>query len=513
MKTFTTHLQTMILMVLFAFATVQKANASAKAGEASVYEGSTVTIALADTYKRTLMQSTGVTYQWYSENNSYATVTSSTRYNATVKGIKATSSCKVYFKCSYFIDGFYRTMDFYYTITVKSTSVSVTSVTLSQSSISMKEGNTYQLSASVYPTNATNKNVNWSSNNTSVAMVNNGLVSAKSAGTATITCKAKDGSGKQATCNISVKENVKPTSITLSASKASLTEGETLQLTATVSPSDAVDKTVTWMSDNTTVATVDNTGLVTAKSAGTANIIATTSNNLAAVCAITVNEEVIGETTVWSGNYRVASSHVENNPTREYKDGFEMTITEKNGSYYITSMFGDDLTEYNDGGFKLYDNGDGTAKIDVSYYNILKYTDNDSPLYAIYVFDETTDDWADTWTLKMNEDGTITVGDFYVAAFSWVEDEEKWKNGQLEALYYSMTAKIEDVTGLSETIAESPVIHIEDGTVWLDEASYITVYKDNGTKVYSGKTNRIENLSRGLYIIKIGSQSKKILIK
>lgn len=82
MRTFTTHLQTMILMVLFAFATVQKANASAKAGEASVYEGSTVTIALADAYKRTLMQSTGVTYQWYSENNSYATVTSSTRYNA-----------------------------------------------------------------------------------------------------------------------------------------------------------------------------------------------------------------------------------------------------------------------------------------------------------------------------------------------------------------------------------------------------------------------------------------------
>ena len=161
MRTFTTHLQTMILMVLFAFATVQKANASAKAGEASVYEGSTVTIALADTYKRTLMQSTGVTYQWYSENSSYATVTSSTRYNATVKGIKATSSCKVYFKCSYFIDGFYRTMDFYYTITVKSTSVSVTSITLSQSSINMKEGNTYQLSASVYPTNATNKNVNW----------------------------------------------------------------------------------------------------------------------------------------------------------------------------------------------------------------------------------------------------------------------------------------------------------------------------------------------------------------
>lgn len=161
----------------------------------------------------------------------------------------------------------------------------------------------------------------------------------------------------------------------------------------------------------------------------------------------------------------------------------------------------------------MNDNGDGTAKIDVSYYNILKYTDNDSPLYAIYVFDETTDDWTDTWTLKMNEDGTITVGDFYVAAFTWVEDEEKWKNGQLEALYYSMTAKIEDVTGISESVVESPDIHIENGTVWVDEAAYITVYKDNGVKVYSGKTNRIENLSSGLYIVKIGSQSKKILIK
>lgn len=171
MRTIYTHLQTMILLVLFVFTTSLNANASAKAGEASVYEGSTVTIKLADAYERTLRKSTGVTYQWYSENNSYATVTSSTRYNATVKGVKATSSCKVYFKCSYFIDGFYRTMDFYYTITVKSINISVTSVSLDKSSISMKESATEWLTASVYPTNATNKNVTWSSSNTSVASV------------------------------------------------------------------------------------------------------------------------------------------------------------------------------------------------------------------------------------------------------------------------------------------------------------------------------------------------------
>lgn len=601
MRTIYTHLQTIIMMAFFALGSAQNANASVKVGEASVYEGSTVTIKLADAYERTLRKSTGVTYQWYSENNSYATVTSSTRYNATVKGVKATSSCKVYFKCSYFIDGFYRTMDFYYTITVKSTSVSVTSVTLNQSSISLKEGNTYQLSASVYPANATNKNVNWSSSNTSVASVSSyglvsakssgtatvtcraadgsgkyatcrvsvetatvyvssitlnksslflgvgetsqlsasvyptsatnrsvswafddtsvitvsssGLVTAKSAGTATITCRANDGSGKKATCSISVKEAVKPTSITLNKTKASLIEDETLQLTATVSPSDAADKTVTWMSDNAAVATVDSHGLITAKSVGTANIIATTSNNLAAVCAITVEGKTAEYHALWSGHYRIASRHVESNPTREYPDDFEMTIEEKGGTYYITSMFGDDLNQYNDGGFKLHDNGNGTATIDVSYYNILRYTDNNSPLYTLYVFDEATDDWADTWTLKINEDGSITLGDFYVAAFSWDENEEKWRNGQLEALHYRLTATVEDITGISNTVVGMPNAHIANGTITLDDIVDITVYSDNGMIVFSGKTNSVENLSKGLYIVRIGSQSKKILIK
>lgn len=601
MRTIYTHLQTIIMMVFFALGSAQNANASAKAGEASVYEGSTVTIKLADAYERTLRKSTGVTYQWYSENNSYATVTSSTRYNATVKGVKATSSCKVYFKCSYFIDGFYRTMDFYYTITVKSTSVSVTSVTLNQSSISLKEGNTYQLSASVYPANATNKNVNWSSSNTSVASVNSyglvsakssgtatvtcraadgsgkyatcrisveaatiyvssitlnksslslgvgetsqlsasvyptsatnrsvswtsdntsvatvsssGFVTAKSAGTAIITCKAKDGSGKKATCTIVVKEPVKPISITLNKTNETLSEGETLQLTATINPSDAADKTIIWISDNASVAAVNADGLVTAKGVGTANIIATTSNNLTAVCIITVENKDIGVPTVWSGHYRVSSNHVENNPTKEYQDNFEITIEEKGGTYYITSIFGDDLTQYNDGGFKLHDNGNGTATIDVSYYNILRYTDNNNPLYTLYVFDEATDDWADTWTLKKNENGSITLEDFYVAAFSWDENEEKWKNGQLEALYYRLTATVEDITGISNTVVEMPNVHIANGTITLDGIVDITVYRDNGMIVFSGKTNSVENLSKGLYFVRIGSQSKKILIK
>lgn len=302
MGTFKIKLQVISMMLLFTFASAQIASALAKDGEASVEEGSTVSISLADVYVRTLKKSTGITYRWYSENNSYVTVTSFTRDKATIKGIKATSSCRVYFYCSYFIDGFYRTMDFYYTITVKSKNVSVTGISLSRSSANVKEGNTLQLTATAYPTNATNRNVNWLSSDASVASVSNGLVSAKSAGTATITCHAADGSGKYATCRVTVESSmVYVSNISLDRTSVSLDIGETVQLIASVSPSTASDKSVSWTSDNTSVAMVSSNGLVSAKSAGNATITcrANDGSGKSAICTIvcraTVPELVISD--------------------------------------------------------------------------------------------------------------------------------------------------------------------------------------------------------------------------
>lgn len=588
-----------MLALLFSLTAAHTAMASAKAGELSIYEGKTGTISLASAYQRTLRQATSVTYQWYSENSSYVAVTGSTKYYATIKGLKATKSCKVYFKCSYFIDGFFRTMDFYYTVEVEGTSVKVTSVKLSDSSMSLTEGTKQSISATAYPTNATNRNVNWSSSNssvatysngyvvaksagtatitctaadgsgcyatckvtvnaapiyvskitlnktsdellvggtstlkatvsptyatkrdvnwkssnTSVATVSNGFVTAKSVGTATITCTAADGSGCYATCKITVKPaTVDPTGVTLDKTSYKLPLGDTLRLTAEITPSNATDKTITWTSSDPTVADVSE-GVVTAKSVGTANIIATTSNNHTAVCVVEVFEEETGEVTDWSGNFIVASSHVENNPTRDYPDNFGMTIEEVDGIFYITSMLGEDLTKYNNGGFKLNDNGDGTATVDVSYYNTLRYTGKSNPIYVFYVYDETAEDWTDTWTLKMNDDGTIKLGEFYVAAFTWVESESKWGNGQLEALYYSMNAKKGDATGISKTEIMKSGIRISNGSVLFDEAADVTVHKDNGILVYSGCTNRIDNLPKGIYVVRMGNQSKKILVK
>jgi len=279
------------MVVLFALS-APNASASAKDGEATVYEGNTVTVSISSAYQYTLKEATGISYKWTPQNSSYITVTSSNKNSATIKGLKATSSTRLYYYCSYYIDGYYRTMDFYYDITVKSSTVYVTKVVVSPSSATLTEGETLKLSATVSPSNATNRSVTWSSGNKSVATVSSsGLVTAKSVGSTTITCTAADGSGKYGQCSVTVKAStVYVSKISLNQTSATLTEGETLKLTATVTPSNATNKSVTWSSNNTSVATVSSSGLVTAKQAGTATISckASDGSGVKATCSITV---------------------------------------------------------------------------------------------------------------------------------------------------------------------------------------------------------------------------------
>lgn len=159
------------------------------------------------------------------------------------------------------------------TITVTDPIVYVTSVTLNKSSISLLEGKTEKLTATVSPSNATDKSVTWQSSNTQVATVSStGLVTAKKAGTAAITCKAKDGSGKQASCTVTVKAIVLASSIGLSEYSVELVEGAQKQLVATVLPNEATDKSVAWETDDDHIVLVSQTGLLTAVEAGMATV-------------------------------------------------------------------------------------------------------------------------------------------------------------------------------------------------------------------------------------------------
>ena len=157
-------------------------------------------------------------------------------------------------------------------------SIVVSSITLNVTSIEMTEGDTQSLVATISPSNATNKTVTWSSSDKTVASVSAGKVTALKAGKATITVKTEDG-GKTATCKVTVKAKVYPvTGVTLDKTSATLTEGDEFVLTATVNPSNATNKTVTWSSSDKMVATVSD-GKVTALKAGKATITVTTEDS------------------------------------------------------------------------------------------------------------------------------------------------------------------------------------------------------------------------------------------
>ena len=217
---------------------------------------------------------------WKSSNTKVATVSSSGKVTAvgngtatitctTVNGKKAT--CKV-------------------TVDTKTTGVS-----LNSTSVTLYDTQTYQLKATVKPTTASDKSVTWKSSNTAVAKVSaSGKITAVKSGTATITCTTKD-TGKTATCKVTVKKRTAVTSVSLNKTKATVYSGKTLQLAATVSPSKATIKDVTWKSSNTKVATVSASGKVTAKKNGTAKITAVTADGkYTATCTVTVKTKATG---------------------------------------------------------------------------------------------------------------------------------------------------------------------------------------------------------------------------
>ena len=183
------------------------------------------------------------------------------------------------------------------TVQVTVPTVKVTGITLNKTTASVVKGKTVALTATVTPDTATDKTIKWTTSNKNVATVStDGVVTAKAAGTATITATAADDSGVKATCKITVTNPVvKVTKVTLNKTTASVVKGKTLTLTATVTPTNATNKNVTWKSSNTKIVTVDGNGKVTAVAAGTATITCTAKadKSKSATCKITVTNPAV----------------------------------------------------------------------------------------------------------------------------------------------------------------------------------------------------------------------------
>lgn len=215
--------------------------------------------------------------------------------------------------------------------------ISVTGVTLNKTQMTMTKGNRGTLMATVSPSNATNKNVRWSSSNSSIVTITStggtaASIIAVSKGTATITVTTEDGN-KKATCVVTVSEggstDISVTGVTLSPSSTSVAVGGYKMLTVTVQPDNATNKAVTWSSDKPEIASVTSTGRVTGKSEGTAIITVTTDDgNKTDTCTVTVTASIRSYFGVVSDDFVVNEQNIKENTE-------ELNLSSKN---YATTV-------------------------------------------------------------------------------------------------------------------------------------------------------------------------------
>ncbi|MCR2805168.1 Ig-like domain-containing protein [Paenibacillus soyae] len=255
---------------------------------------------------------------WSSSDESVAAVTPSGGLKAVVQGLEEGTAIITV-----------RTVDGNYSAAsnVTVSNIPVSGVSLAPANVDMLVGATQVLKPAFTPANATNQKVSWSSDVTSVATVNeSGVITALQAGTATITVTTDDGS-HAASVNVTVR-SIPVREISLNHPKITLAMNSTHLLSATIKPSNASNLNITWSSSDSSVATVDASGWVTAERPGVAIITATTvDGGFAASSEVTVNAFAVKEV---DNLFRVQSGPDLGKKATLY-DG---TIEKYNGYYY-----------------------------------------------------------------------------------------------------------------------------------------------------------------------------------
>ena len=223
--------------------------------------------------------------RWYSDNPSIASVNASTGYICA----NAIGTTKIYATA---IDGSGCTDCITVTVNNK---ISVTSVTLNEHKITLEKNESAILTAGICPDNATNKKITWSSANHSIATVNNGVVTGVGKGSTKIYATAADGSENRDYCKVTITDDVLVKCITVIPANKTMMVGTSTFLSATVSPSNATQKSVCWCSSNPNIATVNElTGLVMAQQKGETVISATAcdGSGVVGVCRLTVTKPI-----------------------------------------------------------------------------------------------------------------------------------------------------------------------------------------------------------------------------
>jgi uncharacterized protein YjdB len=326
--------------------------------------------------------------------------------------------------------------------------------------------------------------------------------------------------------------NVAVTSVTMSPTSASVALGATTTLSATVNPSNATNKNVTWSSSNTGVATVSSTGVVTGVAAGSATITVTTADgNRTATSAITVTaasggggggstgslviyDEAYAATwsavTLWAGNIAIA------NTGQTGSKSLQVNITDGWGAGYLRTTSAVRVSDY-PGGFSFWIKGNGTQNV------VINFQSDDNQTSVGSFTQKLTTGWVKvdkTWasigvansavikTIRIGTDvGTSgTNYSFNVDVFTL----KKTANGRLAA-----DAEAENESNTEFLVGPNPssdVINITKAPV----NANIQLFNLTGKPMWNGKANaqgsasiNVSSFNSGLYTISVGAGCDK----
>lgn len=251
---------------------------------------------------------------WSSDTPSVAAVDSNGNVTAISRGIAVITATTE-------DDGFTATC----TVTVTQP---VTGVSLVQSTVNIGIGKQIKLVPVIAPVNANDQNVTWESSDPCVTVDSDGTITGNYAGTSVITVTTEDG-GMSSMCVVNVGSAV--TAISLNKSQMTLIEGLSDTLSASsISPSDAINQTVTWQSSNPSIAAVDANGKVTAIAPGSAIITcqATDGSGIFASCNVTVNAKCLQSIAVTTLPTKLTYYETDSLDTA----GMVLTLTYDNGT-------------------------------------------------------------------------------------------------------------------------------------------------------------------------------------
>lgn len=219
--------------------------------------------------------------QWKSEDESIATVTPGGFVTGVSEGettITATASSGVTATCA---------------LTVTKTVITASDIAVYPRRATIEVGDRLRLKAVIQPENTADKSVEWSVEDGSIATVSQeGLVTGVAVGETIV--YATTANNKAAACTITVNPRIfQVTKLSVNPSAVTLEVEEKYELSVIYSPDYATDKTVVWISDDETIATVDEKGLITAVSPGETEITVTATNGVSATCKVTVKEKTV----------------------------------------------------------------------------------------------------------------------------------------------------------------------------------------------------------------------------